>query len=292
MTPMKTIRFLILGALALAVAGCAHTVPSELVNARAAYERSANGPAARLVPAELHIAREALAKAERSFKDEPKSYRARDLAYVAERKCQAADALASIAADQGKTVQAKDDFSTTQGEIVKQTRADLTDTKASLTETKASLGETRATLDRTHAALMEALAKLAAVKEEPRGMVITLSGSVLFKSGESSLLASANNRLGQVADALLANRESSLVVEGHTDSQGSDSSNMALSQRRADTVRNFLIGRGYPGDLIMARGVGEGSPVADNATAEGRSNNRRVEIIIQRQAASEAGGAQ
>ena len=135
---------------------------------------------------------------------------------------------------------------------------------------------------RTADALAE-LAKLAAVKEEERGLVVTLSGSVLFRSAKSTLLSSAQVKLDQVAKALLAVRARNLIVEGHTDSQGSESYNQGLSQRRADTVRDYLVQRGYPADRIQARGKGKGSPIADNASPEGRANNRRVEIVIERE---------
>jgi outer membrane protein OmpA-like peptidoglycan-associated protein len=121
------------------------------------------------------------------------------------------------------------------------------------------------------------------VKDEPRGMVITLSGSVLFASNQATLLPEARTRLGQIADVLLATRERNLTIEGHTDSQGSDSHNLDLSQRRADAVRNYLVQGGYEADRVLARGLGEGSPVADNTSAEGRANNRRVEIVIPRE---------
>ena len=135
---------------------------------------------------------------------------------------------------------------------------------------------------RTADALAE-LAKLAAVKEEERGLVVTLSGSLLFRSAESTLLSSAQVKLDQVAKALLAVRARNLIVEGHTDSQGSESYNQGLSQRRADAVRDYLVQKGYPADRIQARGKGKGSPIADNASPEGRANNRRVEIVIERE---------
>jgi len=271
MKAVMSIGFAILGAFAMAFLGCAHTVPAELAAARAAYQRSSEGPAAELVPADLHQAKMALARAEKSFSDEPESFQTRDLAYVALRKCEMADALASIASDQGTTVKAKDDFSTMQGVLVEQTKADLSQTRA---------------------ALMAALAKLAAVKEEDRGLVITLSGSVLFRTDESTLLPEAQTRLDQVAEALLTSRERSLVIEGHTDSEGTDEYNRDLSQRRADAVRAYLIGRGYPADRIVAQGMGEGTPIAGNDTPEGRANNRRVEIIIQREGPVRTGSTQ
>lgn len=72
-----------------------------------------------------------------------------------------------------------------------------------------------------------------------------------------------------------------IVVEGHTDSQGSDSSNQALSERRAQAVVSFLVSRGVSAEQIRAQGLGESRPIADNNSPEGRANNRRVEIVIQ-----------
>jgi len=135
---------------------------------------------------------------------------------------------------------------------------------------------------RTSAAMAE-LAAIAAVKEEERGLVVTLSGGVLFRSAESSLLASAMVKLDQVANALLSVRARNIIVEGHTDSQGSESYNQGLSQRRADAVCAYLVQKGYPADRIQAHGKGEATPIAKNSSPEGRANNRRVEIVIERE---------
>ncbi len=130
-------------------------------------------------------------------------------------------------------------------------------------------------------AAQDALAKLAAVKEDDRGMVITLSGSVLFPSDQSSLLPDAQTRLDQVAAALMATKERNIVIEGHTDSRGSETHNLDLSQRRAESVRSYLVSKGYESDRVQAHGIGKGRPATSNDTAEGRANNRRVEIIVQ-----------
>ena len=114
-------------------------------------------------------------------------------------------------------------------------------------------------------------------------MVITLSGSVLFASNKSELLPAAQTRLNDVANAL--NRQdagSNIVVEGHTDSQGAAKYNQALSQRRAQSVRDYLVARGIASDRVTAQGFGLTRPIADNETAEGRANNRRVEIVVSR----------
>ncbi len=302
---MKTIQYLILITVVTLFAGCASTAPKELVNARGAYQRASTGVAAQAAPAELHVAKQALDKAEQSFQKNPDSYHTRDLAYVAQRKAELAEATASIAMEKKSQTQSSKDYQTTQGKIVTKTKQDLSDTQTALaaselsgektaeqlsdeqkarTDAEQRAAEALAAQNDAEQRMAEALAKLAAVKEDPRGIIITLSGSVLFASGKSTLLPSARSRLDQVSDVLLTTRERNLIIEGHTDSQGSDSYNLDLSQRRADAVRNYLVERGYQADRIKAHGLGEGTPIADNASPEGRANNRRVEIIIQRDA--------
>jgi outer membrane protein OmpA-like peptidoglycan-associated protein len=309
---MKPFIYLIIIVCIGVLVGCAPSIPpTELINARQAYQHASAGQAAQLVPAELHKAQEALAIAEKSFQDDPKSFRTRDLAYIADRKAKMAEAFATTAAGNAATARANKDYQTTQTEIMKNTKQDLatqteivkntkqdlamqteiskntkedlaTSERSSAVKTEQLASEQRARLDaENRAAVAQAdLAKLAAVKEEARGLVITLSGSVLFASNKSELLPSAQDRLNQVADALMATKERKLTVEGHTDSQGSSNYNLELSQRRADVVRSYIIARGYPSDLIEAHGIGKDRPVADNASAEGRANNRRVEIIV------------
>jgi outer membrane protein OmpA-like peptidoglycan-associated protein len=132
------------------------------------------------------------------------------------------------------------------------------------------------------AAAQADLARIAAVKQESRGMVITLSGAVLFTSGQSALLPGAMAKLSEVADALVKNNpDSKIVVEGHTDSQGRPQDNEELSLARAQSVRDYLVSHGIAADRITAQGLGSTRPVATNKTAEGRADNRRVEIIVQ-----------
>jgi outer membrane protein OmpA-like peptidoglycan-associated protein len=286
---MKTSNLLIVICAGAAIS-CAATVPMELVDAREAYRRASFGTAGQAAPAELHVANQALAEAEQSFKKDPHSYRTLDLAYVAQRKAQIAEATASIAIQNKKEADAKNDFETTQGKVVAKTKQALNQTRTALAASERSGEATaqqlsteqiaRAAAEQRAADSQAALAKLAAVKDEPRGMVITLSGSVLFASNRAVLLPEARARLDQVAEVLLTNRERNLTVEGYTDSRGSVNYNLDLSQRRADAVRSYLVERGYQGDLIKAHGLGKDSPVADNSSAEGRANNRRVEIVI------------
>ena len=299
---MKTVHALLFLSAAAAgtYAGCASTVPSELVGARQAYRRVSTGPAGQSLPAEVRKAHESLAAAEQAFNTDPDAYHTRDLAYVAQRKCERVEALASIASEQASRAKSNTDYTATQAQIIKETKGDLSDAQNDLSRSRSALGESersgkktadqlaaekiaRADAERRAASAQEALARLAAVKQEDRGMVITLSGSVLFASDQALLLPAAQDRLRQVADAMLTTGERTAVVEGHTDSRGSENHNMDLSQRRADAVRTFLVSRGYESDRITAHGIGKGRPVADNNSAEGRANNRRVEIIIEPQ---------
>jgi outer membrane protein OmpA-like peptidoglycan-associated protein len=278
---MRTIQYLILLTLVAFFAGCATVPPTELVDARYAYQQASNGPAQQLTPAELHKAQEALALAEESFKKDPRSYKTKDLSYVALRKAELAAALGLMAADKASKDKANADFLAKQTAIVKQGKDDLI---ASEKQAQQALLDTE---KQKSDALAAELAAIAAVKEEERGLVLTLSGGVLFLSAKSTLLPSAQTKLDQVAKALLdVSPPRNLIVEGYTDSQGSESYNQGLSQRRADAVRDYLVQKGYPADHIQTRGMGEGSPIASNASAEGRANNRRVEIVIEHEMAS------
>jgi outer membrane protein OmpA-like peptidoglycan-associated protein len=281
---------------------CATATPSELTNARTAYSRASAGPAAQFTPSDLHKAKTALDVAERSFVEDEDSRKTADLAYIAERTAQLAEARAQTAIAEKSGSTAKLEVDATQAAMAKKTEGALAKTREQLNEVeraqaaqavqsgvdraareeadkKAAASEQRAVAaDAKTKEANDALAKLAA-KEEERGMVITLSGSVLFRSNDAALLPGAQTRLDQVAEALVA-KGRDVVIEGHTDSRGSQATNMGLSQRRADSVRTYLVSRGFPSEKVLARGIGPDRPIAENKTAEGRANNRRVEIVI------------
>ena len=281
---MKLIKLLIP---ALLVIGCATVTPQQLINARAAYQQASEGPAAKLAPAELHIAQVALTKAEQSFKANSDSFRTLDLAYVAQRKAELAGVIGTMAVSKASKDNSNADYNSKQAEISEQAVQDLRNSEKRVADAESDAATELANRNlrdserRTDAALA-ALAKLAAVKEDERGLVVTLSGSVLFRSNESALLPAAKTKLDDVGSALRTVSERHLLIEGHTDSYGTPSYNQVLSQRRADTVRDYLVHGGFPAERIRASGMGEGNPIGDNSSAEGRANNRRVEIIIER----------
>lgn len=120
-----------------------------------------------------------------------------------------------------------------------------------------------------------------ALKAKPtdRGLVLTL-GDVLFESGRAELKPGATSNLGQLVAFLAKYPSRTVAIEGHTDSVGGDDFNLGLSQRRADSVRSYLLSQGVAAQRVTATGAGESSPVAGNDSAAGRQQNRRVEVII------------
>lgn len=275
---MNTFRMM--GLLAFVTVGCASTTPPELLTARSAYQRASQGMAAQQNPAGLHGAKEALDAAEHSFSEDGNSQDTRDLSYAAERKIR----IAEVKAQELQAIASKDktlaDMNASSAAQVQTTSAQLGDARQQLATEK----ERREAAEKRAAQAAADLAKFASVKQETRGMVITLNGSVLFASAKWELLPGAQTKLNEVATALTKESpESQILVEGHTDSQGAAQFNMDLGQKRAESVRTYLVSRGIASDRITAQGIGPSRPIADNASPEGRANNRRVEIIVQPQ---------
>jgi outer membrane protein OmpA-like peptidoglycan-associated protein len=266
-------------------AGCATVPPSELVNARDAYNRASQGPAAQLNPTDLHVAKQKLDIAERSFADKGDVMETKDAAYSAERLAQIAEVRARTIALNKQKEQIVGQMNASQTSTLQTTSAALGRSNSELAAKGQQLTDERQRREDAEKRAAQAaadLAQVASVKQESRGLVITLSGSVLFASGKSTLLPAAQTKLGDVASALTKqDPDSKIVVEGHTDSQGGEAMNQELSQKRAEAVRSFLVGRGISADRVTAQGFGPSRSVADNKSAEGRANNRRVEIVVQ-----------
>jgi outer membrane protein OmpA-like peptidoglycan-associated protein len=289
---MRTLRNIpVIFALA-AMGGCAAAMPpQDLVTARAAYDRASHSTTASINPADLHTAKESLDAAEQSFAKNGASAETVDLAYVADRRVEIAEA-------RGVAMQATQQQQQTLGNMHDAQTAAVQATSAQLGRANVQLAlqgqalqnqnqqiqterDRRAEADKRAAQATADLAAFASVKQEARGLVITLSGSVLFATNRSDLLPSAQAKLAEVGTALTKQDvESKITVEGHTDSQGQATYNQDLSQRRAQSVRDFLVSRGIASDRVTAQGFGLTRPIADNASPEGRANNRRVEIVV------------
>ena len=116
-------------------------------------------------------------------------------------------------------------------------------------------------------------------KDTDRGLVLTL-GDVLFESGKAQLKSGAAGNLNTLVMFLNNYPNRTVLIEGYTDSVGSDDYNQGLSSRRAESVQAYLVGQGIDRGRLTASGLGESAPVADNESAMGRQMNRRVEVII------------
>jgi outer membrane protein OmpA-like peptidoglycan-associated protein len=298
---MKTRNISLLASIAFAglMSSCATTAPPELVQARSAFTASNNGLAAKLTPTELHDAWIVLAKANDEFDKHGDTTQCRDYAYIAQNKVELADVKARTELDRQKIAEANKAGVVARDSQVKSSRAALSTTREQLKEERRDSNAKTAEIEKTAeqlsaeklartaaeaklAGAMRDLATIAAIKEEARGLVITLSGSILFASNRYALLETAMTKLDQVAEALKAqDSDRRMIVEGHTDSQGSDRINQPLSLNRAGAVRDYLVAHGVDSDKISAIGMGSSRPLVNNNNAENRANNRRVEIIIQ-----------
>ena len=296
-------------ALASLMSACATVAPPQLVEARNAYAASSNGLAAKLTPTELYEAKKALDKANVEFDNHGDTLECRDYAYIAQRKVELTDTKARTELDRQTIAEASKAGVVVRDSQVKATQAALAvsrnqikeerrdneamtnDLRAINTAQSKDLQTTVTQLEAEKQARVAAETKLtgamndlkaiAAVKDDARGVVITLSGSVLFASGKYELLNTAMTKLDQVAEAIKAQDDDKrMVVEGHTDNRGADSINQPLSLNRATAVRNYLVSRGVESGKITAVGMSSSKPVTDNKTAENRANNRRVEIVI------------
>lgn len=116
-------------------------------------------------------------------------------------------------------------------------------------------------------------------RDTARGLIVSMS-DVLFDTGRYTLKPGTREKLAKVSGIILGHPGLKIAVEGHTDSVGGDEYNMRLSENRAFTVRDFLVTEGVPAANVSAQGFGKTLPVADNATAAGRQQNRRVELVV------------
>jgi len=280
-----------LAGLACAAAACGGTrlPPRELTEAREEFYH-ARDTVGSIDPTHVHEADLALTNAESAWQRDPDSPSTIDLAIVALRKAQIAEAEAQAALAFKRAEIARREtrdlaqlqLQSAQGQLGR-TERQLDDTQTQLRRQQQESASQRQQLVDTEARLKDArtsIARIAAVKDDERGMVITLQSELLFKTGKSDLKAAAMAKLDQIAEALKG-KEQVIHVLGYTDDVGTRENNVDLSQRRASAVRDYLVGKGIPQDLVRAEGRGPDNPASDNTSMEGRAANRRVEIVVE-----------
>jgi outer membrane protein OmpA-like peptidoglycan-associated protein len=139
----------------------------------------------------------------------------------------------------------------------------------------------QAVLDREElrAKLLQQFNAILSTRDTARGLVVNLS-DVLFDTGKYTLRPVAREKLAKISGIVLAYPDLRLAIEGNTDSVGSDAMNQTLSERRASAVLDYLVQQNIPATSMTSQGFGKNQPVASNDTAEGRQENRRVEMVV------------
>ena len=265
---MKTRYSLILASAASAlVAACSSTPQTieELETARAVVPQVEASPRAGVAANNISEARKALDRANQLA---DKGGKAADIQYEAT----VASRNAQIANEMILSAMARDEIE--KGTAERQ--AVLTDARAHEAERNAQYARTAE--DRAKA-LEQELADLKGKKTD-RGIVVTM-GDVLFDTGKATLKPGAYATVDRLATVLKQDASRKVLIEGHTDSVGSDEYNQSLSERRAQSVQAALFERGVEASQISTVGKGETTPVASNDNAAGRQQNRRVELVFQ-----------
>ena len=261
-------------ALAAVMAACASAPQrnDQLEQARAEVQTlSADPLAQQAAQGDMDAARASLNQADTAFQQKDPPEKVNQLAYLATRHAQAGEARIAEARARQEVARAQQD----RDKILLAARE--RETQNAQTQTAVAQSQAAAAQSDLARAKQE-LADLQA-KQTDRGMVLTL-GDVLFDTGRATLKPGADRTIDRLAQALKDNPNTKVQIEGHTDSVGGDDYNLALSERRAEAVSDALRMRGVPSDRYEEKGLGKDFPVASNSTAEGRQQNRRVEIIF------------
>ena len=220
---------------------------------------------------EITLARNALGRADALVADRADLDLIEHEAYLAERYGQTAIAIADarIAADRLAGLE-------DERERILLENRERAEQDASIAAARANM---RAQSAEERAAMLAAALEELHARETDRGIVLTL-GDVLFETDRTDLKPGADATVARLGQFLRDYPDRRVLIEGHTDSVGSDAYNLNLSRQRADAVRAALLMQGIEATRIIAVGKGESFPVASNDTAAGRQENRRVEIVI------------
>ncbi|MEJ6001187.1 OmpA family protein [Paucibacter soli] len=265
----------------------------QLDTARADYRQAQNDAQTReLASAELKQAGEALERADQAYARRDETGSVNHLAYVAAQRTAIAQESARQRAAERAVAQSQVERDrmrlaarTSEADAAKLSAAtaqrQTLDAQRQTSMAVADAEAARRAADDAQVRTYQLETELRALnaKQTERGLVITI-GDVLFDNNQARLKPGGLRNLEQLAAFMKQYPQRRLMVEGHTDSVGSDSSNEGLSQRRAEAVRDVIVGQGVAADRLSVRGLGETRPVASNDNAAGRQMNRRVEILL------------
>jgi outer membrane protein OmpA-like peptidoglycan-associated protein len=198
--------------------------------------------------------------------------------YIADRKVDTARAQAETKAAEDRRTALNEQSE--KARLDARTReADLARTDATAARGAANAAQLSADASQQQAAELQRQLEILQARPTDRGLVLTL-GDTLFATGKSEIKLGATANLDRLGDFLTEYPDRSASIEGFTDSVGSEDSNQVLSEHRAESVKRYLIRQGVQSERLSSAGRGENAPVADNESAEGRQQNRRVEVTI------------
>jgi outer membrane protein OmpA-like peptidoglycan-associated protein len=251
----------------------------QLDEARAEVEKvSADPLAQQAAAADVDEARKDLQRAEIALQQRAPQQDVDHLAYLALRHAQTGEARIAEARARQQVAQAQEERNRIQLQArEREAQNARSSAAAAQSEAAAAQNQAAAAQDELARARQE-LADLQA-KQTERGMVMTLS-DVLFDTAQATLKPGADRAVDRLAQFLKDSPGTHVIIEGHTDSVGSDDYNVGLSERRAQAVADALTARGVSADRIQTKGLGKSYPVATNDTQAGRQQNRRVEIVF------------
>ncbi len=303
---MQKNRYFPMTLIAVAIVSGCSSVPqnTSLADAHGSYNSARSNPQVTdLAAVELKDAGDSLNKADQALSKGESDATVNQLAYIAKQQVGIAEETATrktaelaVANAAAKRNQVRLEARTIEADAAKQQVATLQQTTAQQADAlaaananaereqarlKSITAEANAQAERDQAliAQQETLLKELNAQKTKRGLVITL-GDVLFHTNKAQLESSGMHNVQKLADFLRQYPRQKVLIEGYTDSTGSNSHNLALSDRRANAVRTALIDKGTSSDRVFMHGYGEEYPVAGNDTAANRQLNRRVEIIL------------
>jgi outer membrane protein OmpA-like peptidoglycan-associated protein len=267
-------KLLLVGAVTAAIAACA-TAPQrseQVEQARAEIQTLTQDPMAQQAAGkDLEAARKSMQDAEMALQQKQPPAVVDHYAYLAKRHAEAGEARVAEAHSRQEVARAEDD----RNKILMDSRS--REAMNAQSQADAAKNQTAA----AQAQLANAQQQLADLqaKQTDRGVVVTL-GDVLFDTGQATLKPGADVAVNRLATFLSSNPQTKVLIEGHTDSRGSEDYNVGLSERRARAVSTALESHGIAAAQIQTLGRGKAYPVASNDTPEGRQQNRRVEIVF------------
>jgi len=197
--------------------------------------------------------------------------------YIADRKVDTAAALAQTKFAEAERV--------ALNEQSEKARLDARTHEADVAKSDAVTAQLATNVSQQLAADLQRQVEILQARPTDRGLVLTL-GDTLFATGKSELKSGSTVNLDRLTAFMTEYPQRTAAIEGFTDNMGSEEYNQDLSQRRADAVKGYLVGKGVETARLSSAGRGENAPVADNASAAGRQQNRRVEVVISQAATS------